>query len=47
MLRWKERRFLIDKATIAMRRRKKEVREHFDGKIAIKFNGRGPSRIIY
>ena len=40
IVRWKGRRFLIDNVMIAMRRRKVEVREHFDGKITIKFNGR-------
>jgi len=32
--------FLIENPSIAMRRRKVEVMEHFDGEIAIKFNGR-------
>ena len=32
--------FLIEHPSIAMRRRKVEVREHFDDKITIKFNGR-------
>jgi hypothetical protein len=40
IVRWKGRRFLIDNATIAMRRRKVEVRETFDGGLMIKFNGR-------
>jgi hypothetical protein len=40
IVRWKGKRFLIDNASIAMRRRKVEVREHFDGKLTIKFNGR-------
>jgi hypothetical protein len=40
IVRWKGRRFLIDNASIAMRRRKVEVREYFDGELTIKFNGR-------
>ncbi|MFC2169992.1 hypothetical protein ACFLRM_05455 [Acidobacteriota bacterium] len=40
IVRWEGRRFLIDNASIAMRRRKVEVREQFDGQITIKFNGR-------
>ncbi len=40
IVRWKGKRFLIDNASIAMRRRKVEVREHFDGEYTIKFNGR-------
>ena len=40
IVRWKGRKFLIDNASIAMRRRKMEVREHFDGEFTIKFNGR-------
>lgn len=39
-IKWKGRLFLIDSPTIAMRRREVEVREHFDGKREIKFNGR-------
>ena len=39
-VRWRGRRFLIDNASIVMRRRKVEIREHFDGQITIKFNGR-------
>ena len=31
---------MIESPSIAMRRRRIEVREHFDGKITIKFNGR-------
>ncbi len=40
IVRWEGKRFLIDNASIAMRRRKVEVREHFDGEHTIKFNGR-------
>jgi len=40
IVRWKGKRFLIDNASIAMRRRKVEVREHFDGELTIRFNGR-------
>jgi hypothetical protein len=40
IVRWKGKRFLIDNASIGMRKRKVEVREHFDGKHSIKFNGR-------
>ena len=40
IVRWKGKRFLIDNASIAMRRRKVEVREHFDGEHTIMFNGR-------
>lgn len=40
IVRWKGKRFLIDNASIAMRKRKVEVREHFDGELTIKFNGR-------
>lgn len=39
-VKWKGRLFLIDSPTIAMRRRKVEVREHFDGQMEIKFNDR-------
>lgn len=40
IVQWKGRRFLIDNASIAMRRRKVEVREHFDGDLTLKFRGR-------
>jgi len=40
IVRWKGKRFLIDNASIAMRRRKVEVREHFDGEFTIMLNGR-------
>jgi hypothetical protein len=39
-VRWKGKKFLIENASIAMRRRKAEVREHFDGELTIRFNGR-------
>ena len=39
-VKWKGRLFLIHSPTIAMRRRKVEVREHFDGQMEIKFNDR-------
>jgi hypothetical protein len=38
-LRWRGRRFLIDNPSLARRRSKVEVREHFDGQITVKFNG--------
>ena len=37
---WRCRRFLIDNASIAMRKRKIEVSEHFDGKLTFKLSGR-------
>lgn len=37
---WKDRELLIDQPTAALRRRKVEVREHFDAQIEILFNGR-------
>jgi len=40
IIKWRGREFLIERPSIAMRRRKVEVMEHFDGKITIKFNGR-------
>jgi len=40
IIKWRGRMFLIQHPSIVMRRRKVEVREHFDGKITIKFNGR-------
>ena len=39
-IKWKGRELLIDRPTSAMRRRKVEVREQFDGQIEIIFNGR-------
>ncbi len=40
IVKWKGRMFLIEHPNIAMHRRKVEVREHFDGEVTIKFNGR-------
>ncbi len=40
IVKWGGRMFLIEHHNIAMRRRKVEVREHFDDKITIKFNER-------
>ena len=40
IIKWKRRIFILDNSSIALRRRKVEVREHFDGEITIKFNGR-------
>ena len=40
IVRWRCRRFLIDNASIAMRKRKIEVSEHFDGKLTFKLSGR-------
>ena len=40
IVRWKGRKYLMDNASIAMRKRKVEVREHFDGELTIKLNGR-------
>jgi hypothetical protein len=39
-IRWRGRRFLIDNASLVMRRQKVEVREHLDDQITIKFNRR-------
>lgn len=39
-VKWKSREYLIDNPTIAMRRRKVEIREYFDGNMAIRLNGR-------
>lgn len=39
-VKWRGRQFLIETPSIAIRRRKVEVREHFDGQMEIKFNGR-------
>ena len=39
-IKWKNREFLLERPNAAMRRRKVEVREHFDGQIEIIFNGR-------
>jgi len=40
LVRWKGRLLLIEKASIAMRRRQTLVLEHFDGRLVIRFNGR-------
>lgn len=40
IVKWRGRMFLIENPIIAMRRRRVEVREHFDGNITFKFNGR-------
>ena len=40
IIKWKGRTFLLDHASIAMKRRKVVVREHFDKKITIQFNNR-------
>lgn len=40
IVKWRGRQLLIESVSIAMRRRKAEIREHFDGEITIKFNGR-------
>jgi hypothetical protein len=39
-IKWKNRELLIDRPTAAMRRRKVEVREQFNGRIEMIFNGR-------
>jgi transposase len=40
IVKWRGRQLLIESVSIAIRRRKVEIREHFDGEITIKFNGR-------
>jgi len=40
IVKWRGRQLLIEKPTIALRRRKVEVREYFDAEMKIKFNGR-------
>jgi hypothetical protein len=40
IIKWKNRLFILDKPLLALRRRKVEVREHFDGEITFKFKGR-------
>ncbi len=40
IIRWRRRVLLLDNPSIAMRRRKVEVREHFDGQVTIKFKDR-------
>jgi transposase len=39
IVKWRGRMFLIENPSIAMRRRKVEFLEHFDGQIGIRFNG--------
>jgi transposase len=40
IIRWKRRVLLLDSPSIALRRRKVEVREHFDGQITVKYKNR-------
>jgi hypothetical protein len=40
IVKWKGRQLLIESVSIARRKRKVQIREHFDGEITIKFNGR-------
>jgi len=40
IIKWKNRLFILDNPSLALRRRKVEVREHFDGEITVKFNRR-------
>jgi len=40
IIKWKNRLFILDNPSLALRRRKVEVREHFDGEITVKFKGR-------
>jgi hypothetical protein len=40
IIKWRRRVFILNNPSIALRRRKVEVREHFDGKITVKFKGR-------
>ena len=40
IIKWKNRLFILDKPSLALRRRKIEVREHFNGEITFKFKGR-------
>ncbi len=40
LIKWRGRQLLIESVSIALRRRKVEIREYFDGEITIKFNGR-------
>lgn len=39
IIRWKNRTFILDKPSLTLRRRKVEVREHFDGQITFKHKG--------
>lgn len=40
LLKWKHRLFVLDKPSIALLKRKVEVREHFDGEVTFKFKDR-------
>jgi transposase len=40
IIKWRRRVFILDNPSIALRRRKAEVREHFDGRMTIKFKDR-------
>ena len=40
IIKWKNRLFLLDKPSLTLKRRKVEVREHFDGEITFKYKGR-------
>ena len=40
IIKWKNRLFILDNPSLALRRRKVEVREHFDDEITFKFKGR-------
>jgi len=40
IIKWKNRLFILDKPSLALRRRKVEVREHFDGEITFQFKER-------
>jgi len=39
IIQWKNRLFILDKPSLTLRRRKVEVREHFDGQITFKYKG--------
>ncbi len=39
IIKWKNRLFLLDKPSLTLKRRKVEVREHFDGEITFKYKG--------
>ncbi|MFC2169428.1 ISNCY family transposase [Acidobacteriota bacterium] len=40
IIRWKQRVFLLDNPSLVLRRQKVEVREHFNGRITLKYKGR-------
>ncbi len=40
VIRWKQRVFLLDNPSLVLRRQKVELREHFDGRITLKYKGR-------